>query len=100
MQQPMKFWCTAQFLVGSINIEFPLKGNTLFPGVPVQNMLFKHIAKGLMPFETFVHACLKQCLQPDILSSIVVVSSDEEFVTTEIVEEFAAIEAFELSGEE
>ena len=31
---------------------------------------------------------------------ILVVSSDEEFVTTEIVEEFAAIEAFELSGEE
>ena len=29
-----------------------------------------------------------------------VVSLDEEFVTTEIVEEFAAIEAFELSGEE
>ena len=34
------------------------------------------------------------------LSVILVVSSDEEFVTTEIVEEFAAIEAFELSGEE
>ena len=31
---------------------------------------------------------------------ILVVSSDEEFVTTETVEEFAAIEAFELSGEE
>ena len=31
---------------------------------------------------------------------ILVVSSDEEFVTTETVEEFAAIEAFEHSGEE
>ena len=31
---------------------------------------------------------------------ILVVSSDEEFVTIETVEEFAAIEAFELSGEE
>ena len=29
-----------------------------------------------------------------------VVSLDEEFVTTKIVEEFAAIEAFELSREE
>ena len=29
-----------------------------------------------------------------------VVSSDEEFVTTETVEEFAAIEAFEHSGDE
>ena len=34
------------------------------------------------------------------LSVILVVSSDKEFVTTETVEEFAAIEAFELSGEE
>ena len=34
------------------------------------------------------------------LSVILVVSSDEEFVTTKIVEEFAAVEAFELSGEE
>ena len=34
------------------------------------------------------------------LSVILVVSSDEEFVTTEISEEFAAIEAFELSAEE
>ena len=35
------------------------------------------------------------------LSSVIqVVSSDEEFVTTEIVEEFAAIEAFEHLGEE
>ena len=31
---------------------------------------------------------------------ILVVSSDEEFVTIETIEEFAAIEAFELSGEE
>ena len=34
------------------------------------------------------------------LSVIHVVSSDEEFVTTKTVEEFAAIEAFELSREE
>ena len=33
-------------------------------------------------------------------SVILAASSDEEFVTIEIVEEFAAIEAFELSGEE
>ena len=31
---------------------------------------------------------------------ILAASSDEEFVTIETVEEFAAIEAFELSGEE
>ena len=31
---------------------------------------------------------------------ILVVSSDEEFVTTETVEEFSAIEAFEHSGDE
>ena len=37
---------------------------------------------------------------PALLSVILVVSSDEEFVTTETVEEFAAIEAFEHSGEE
>ena len=37
---------------------------------------------------------------PTLLLVIHVVSSDEEFVATEIVEEFAAIEAFELSGEE
>ena len=37
---------------------------------------------------------------PALLSVILVVSSYEEFVTTEIVEEFAAIEAFEISGEE
>ena len=37
---------------------------------------------------------------PAFLSVILVVSSDEEFVTAEIVEEFAAIEAFELSGDE
>ena len=35
-----------------------------------------------------------------LLSVILVVSSDEEFVTTETVEEFAAIEAFEHSGDE
>ena len=34
------------------------------------------------------------------LSVILVASSDEEFVIVETVEEFAAIEAFELSGEE
>ena len=33
-------------------------------------------------------------------SVILVVSSDEEFVTTETIEEFAAIEAFEHSGDE
>jgi hypothetical protein len=37
---------------------------------------------------------------PAFSSVILVVYSDEEFVTTEIVEEFEAIEAFELSGEE
>ena len=37
---------------------------------------------------------------PALLSVILVVSLDEEFVTREIVEEFATIEAFELSGEE
>ena len=37
---------------------------------------------------------------PALSSVILVVSLDEEFVTTETVEEFAAIEAFELSGEE
>ena len=37
---------------------------------------------------------------PALSSVILVVSSDEEFVTIEIVEEFAAIEAFEHSGEE
>ena len=34
------------------------------------------------------------------LSVILVASSDEEFVIAETVEELAAIEAFELSGEE
>ena len=33
-------------------------------------------------------------------SMILVVSSDEEFVTTQTIEEFAAIEAFEHLGEE
>ena len=33
-------------------------------------------------------------------SVILVVSSDEEFAIAETVEEFAVIEAFELSGEE
>ena len=37
---------------------------------------------------------------PALSSVILVVSSDEEFVTTKKVEEFAAIEAFEHSGEE
>ena len=37
---------------------------------------------------------------PALSSVILVVSSDEEFVTIEIVEEFAAIEAFEHSGDE
>ena len=37
---------------------------------------------------------------PALSSVILVVSSDEEFVTTETFEEFAAIEAFEHSGEE
>ena len=37
---------------------------------------------------------------PALSSVILVVSSDEEFVTTEIVEESATIEAFEHSGEE
>jgi hypothetical protein len=37
---------------------------------------------------------------PAFSSVILVVSSDEEFVTTGIVEEFAVIEAFEHSGEE
>ena len=37
---------------------------------------------------------------PALSSVILVVSSDEEFVTTETVEEFAVIEAFEHSGEE
>ena len=39
-------------------------------------------------------------LSPALSSVIHVVSSDEEFVTTKIVDEFAAIEAFEHSGEE
>ena len=34
------------------------------------------------------------------LSVILVASSDEEFVIAETIEEFATIEAFELSGEE
>ena len=37
---------------------------------------------------------------PALSFVILVVSSDEEFVTTETVEEFAAIEAFEHSGDE
>ena len=37
---------------------------------------------------------------PALSSVIHVVSSDEEFVTTETVEEFAAIEALEHSGDE
>ena len=37
---------------------------------------------------------------PPFLSLTFVVPSDEEFETTEIVEEFVAIEAFELLGEE
>ena len=37
---------------------------------------------------------------PALSSVILVVSSDEEFVTRETVEEFAAIEAFEHAGEE
>ena len=37
---------------------------------------------------------------PALSSVILVVSLDEEFVTTETVEEFAAIDAFEHLGEE
>ena len=37
---------------------------------------------------------------PALSSVTQVVSLDEEFVTTETVEEFAAIEAFEHSGDE
>ena len=37
---------------------------------------------------------------PALSVVILVVSSDEEFMTTETVEEFAAIEAFEHSGGE
>ena len=37
---------------------------------------------------------------PALSSVIHVVSSDEEFVTTETVEEFSAIEAFQHSGDE
>ena len=37
---------------------------------------------------------------PALSSVILVVSSDEEFVTIETVEEFAAIEAFQFLGEE
>ena len=37
---------------------------------------------------------------PALSLVILIVSSGEEFVTTETVEEFAAIEAFEHSGEE
>ena len=37
---------------------------------------------------------------PALLSVILVLSLDEEFVTTQTDEEFAAIEAFEHSGEE
>ena len=37
---------------------------------------------------------------PALSSVILVVSSDEEFVTTDTVEEFVAIEAFQHSGEE
>ena len=38
--------------------------------------------------------------RPALSSVILVVSSDEEFVTIEIVEEFVEIEAFEHSGDE
>ena len=38
--------------------------------------------------------------RPASSSVILVVSSDEEIVTTQIVEEFAAIETFEHSGDE
>ena len=68
LQQPMRFWDTAQVSVGPINIEFPLKGNTLFPRVSVEDLLFEHITKNLMPFEAFVHACHVQFLQPCIIS--------------------------------
>ena len=38
--------------------------------------------------------------RPASSSVILVVSSDEEIVTTETVEEFTAVEAFEHSGDE
>ncbi len=52
-----------------------------------------------MPFEAFVHACHVQFLQPCIVSDIAM-SSDEELVIADTVEEFVALEAFEHSGEE
>ena len=69
LQQPMRFWILLRFRVGPISIEFPLKGNTLFSRVPVEDLPFKHITKSMMPFEAFVHACHIQFLQPRIFVS-------------------------------
>src|SRR4051812_47421539 len=66
---PCGFGILLRLPVGAINIHFPLKPNTLFPRVSVQNLLFEDIAQCLMPFETFVHPCFKQCLQPSIFIS-------------------------------
>ena len=53
-----------------------------------------------MPFETFVHPCYKQCLQPRILISNEVVSSAEGLVTTSTGEDIATVAAVEHSATE
>ena len=53
-----------------------------------------------MPFESFGHPCFKQCLQPSILSPILVVSSVEGLVSTSVVEDRVTVTAVEHSATE
>ena len=45
-----------------------------------------------MPFETFVHPCFKQCLQPSIFIGNSSGISAEGLVTTSTVEDIATVE--------
>ena len=53
-----------------------------------------------MPFEAFVHPYFKQSLQPGILISNTVVSSEEGLVTTSGVDDIAIVAAVEHSATE
>ena len=99
MQQPMRFWVLLRLPICTISIEFPLKGNTLFPRVPVEDLLFKLITKSLLPPRLlYMHVIYNSC---SLASSVILaMSSDEELVIAEACEEFETLATFEHSGEE
>ena len=97
---PWVFGILLRFQVWSISIQFPFKSNSFFPRVLVQNLLFEHISKGLMPFETFVYAHHKQFFQSCIFVSSICGFLKWRIWYARAVEEFVAIEAFDDSGEE